>query len=268
MPRTRYVKTPEQIARLQRALAEPAFLRSRTLAVSFETDREVIAELLPAPLQPAEQPLATIAVFQTGASNCVGPFDGASLNLACRFNGEDGLFCVTMPMTTDTAVIFGRELYAEPKKLAEVTLDTARLSHVRGTVSRHGITYIDIRGTFDEEPQPVQRESLTRHYYVKFMPSADGAGFAHDPELVQVTHRGQTHRLARGAGAITFRDSPHDPVIDIPVVSVLGATFSEGETRTSAKVVATIPGAGFLPHAFAKMDDLSLWLESGALAPA
>ena len=48
MPRTRYVKTPEQIARLQRALAEPAFLRSRTLAVSFETDREVIAELLPA----------------------------------------------------------------------------------------------------------------------------------------------------------------------------------------------------------------------------
>ena len=268
MPRTRYVKTPEQVARLQRAMAEPAFLRSRTLAINFETDPEVVAELLPAPLEPAARPLATVMVFETGASNCVGPFDGASLNLACRFEGEDGLFCLTMPMTTDTAVIFGRELYAEPKKFAEVVLDATRPARVRGTVSRHGITYIDLRGTFEEEPQTVELEHISRHYYVKFMPSADGLGFAHEPQLVQVTHTGRTEKLAHGAGSITFRDSPHDPVIDIPVVSVLGATFSEGETRTRARVVATIPGEQFLPHAFAKMDDLSLWLEADALAPA
>jgi acetoacetate decarboxylase len=261
MPLTRYTKTPEQIARLQRAMAEPAFLRSRSLSIRFATDQDVVAELLPAPLEPAAEPLATVSVYATGASNCVGPFNGALLNLACRFAGQDGWFCVTMPTSTDTAVIFGRELYAEPKKLAEIVLDMSRFSHARGTVARHGITYIDIRGTFDEEPQPFESETVARHYYVKFMPSADGLGFAHDPELVEVTHASRTSKLARGSGSITFRESPHDPVIDIPVLSVQGAAFSEGKTRTSAKVVAIIPGEQFLPHAFAKMDDLSLWLE-------
>ena len=266
MPRTRYVKTPEQVSRLQLAMAEPAFLDARTLGISFETDAEVVAELLPPPLAPAERALATVSVYEIGASNCVGPFNGASLNLSCTYRGEPGNYCVTMPMSTDTAVIFGRELYAEPKKLADITLDRSRPSHIRGTVARHGITYMDIRGTFDEDPAEVAASGTSQHYYFKFMPSADGRGFAHDPELIRVTHTGRTHHNVRGSGTITFRESPHDPVIDIHVLSVLGASYSEGETRTHAEVMQTVTAADFLPYAFAKMDDLTAWL--GASVPA
>lgn len=259
MPQTRFVKSLEQIRSLQEAFATPAFLQARTLAVTFETDPAIVAELLPPPLAPAANPRVAVSVSVIGESNCVGPFNGAAINISCTYGGVEGLYCLTMPMDTDTAVIVGRELYAEPKKLAAITLDGAAPGHVRGSVTRHGVTYIDLRASFEDGLVDVGRESLSSHYYFKFMPSADGTGFAHDPELIRVTHRGVTHRVARGAGTITFRESRHDPVIDIPVLSVTGATYSEGETHTRAEVVTTVPGEQFLPYAFGKMDDLTAW---------
>ena len=262
--RTRYVKSPDDIARLQDIYATPAFLDSTSLSMTFLTDPEVVRELLPPPLEPAAEPRASVAVYEIGSSNCVGAFNGASINLACRHNGEDGLYCVTMPMSTDTAIVFGRELYAEPKKLAECTV-LQRGRFVHGRVTRHGITYIELTGTFDEPLQDVDRESLSHHYYFKYMPAADGRGLAFDPQLVRVTHRGRTHRLTRGTGTITFRESRHDPVIDIPVLEIEGAAFSHGETHTTAEVVATVPAADFLPWAFAKTDDLTAWASEPAV---
>ena len=263
MPLTRYVKSPEQIVRMQEAFATPAFLQARTLAITFETDPAVIAELLPPPLLPAAEARVSVSVSIIGESNCVGPFNGSSVNIACTYGGVEGLYCLTMPMSTDTAVVFGRELYAEPKKVADIALEGAAPGHVRGTVARHGITYIELRGTFDDEPSDVAREGVSSHYYFKYLPSADGRGFAHDPQLVRVTHRGVTHRVARGSGTITFRESRHDPIIDLPVLSVAGTTYSEGETNTRAEVVATVPSEQFLPYAFAKMDDLTAWAIAG-----
>lgn len=260
--KTRFVKGPNEVRRLQQAYAAPAFLDTRTLAITFETDPEVVAEILPPPLTPADAPLVSVSVSEIGQSNCVGPFNGAAVNVACRYDGREGLYCLTMPMSTDTAVIFGRELYAEPKKLADIQLEQRPGGHVRGTVTRRGITFIELRGQFEDGFREVAREYEARHYYFKFMPSADGLGFAHDPELVEVTHRGSTHRVVRGTGTLTFRESCHDPLIDIPVLSITGVSYSEGETHTSARVVATVDPATFLPYAFAKIDDLTVWAEA------
>jgi acetoacetate decarboxylase len=265
--RTRYVKTPEQIRELQGINAAPAFLESRSLSATFLTDPEVVRELLPPLLEPAAEARVSVSVYEIGRSNCVGAFNGASVNLACRYNGEDGLYCLTMPMSTDTAMVFGRELYAEPKKLAECVVEE-RGRFVHGTVTRHGIAYIELTGTFDGPLEDVGRSGLSHHYYYKYMPSADGRGLAFDPQLVRVTHRGTTHRAKRGTGTITFRESAHDPVIDLPVLMVEGFAFSHGETYTTAEVVATVPAASFLPWAYGKTDDLTVWAGELALTPA
>lgn len=268
MFRTRYVKTPEQVARLQDALAAPAFLDIRSLGVTFESDPDVLAELLPPPLALAGDARVSVSVSEIRRSNCVGPFNGAQVTIPCEFEGEQGNYCVTMPMSTDTAVIFGRELYAEPKKLADISLTVDESGRARGTVTRHGVTYIELRGAFEDRPSVVERPYTAYHYYVKYMPSADGRGFAHDPELVRVTHRGLTRSVTQGNATITFRESPHDPIIDIPVLSVLGATLSEGETYTQAEVVATLNPAAFMPYAFGKMDDLTIWSTAPVREPA
>ena len=264
MPRTRFVKTPEQLREIEEAYATPSFLNIRSLGITFLTDPEIVRELLPPPLQAASEPRVSVGVSEIRESDCVGPFNGSSINIACTYNGEEGLFCLSMPMSTDTAVMFGRELFAEPKKVADIQLDVSA-RHVRGTVTRHGITYIELRGSFDDDLQPVNRDSVTKHYYFKYLPAANGRGLAFDPQLVCVTHRGRTHEAVRGNGTITFRESRHDPVIDIPVLSVTGATFSHSETHTTAEVVATVPAAQFMPWAHFKTDDLLAW--APALTP-
>ena len=263
MPLTRYLRDAQSIRQLQAAFATPAFLDIRTLAVTFETDPDIVRELLPPPLMPAPTPRITVSVSDIGRSNCVGPFHGANVNIACTYEGVEGVYGLTMPMSTDTAVIFGRELYAEPKKLADITLEVAEGGRARGTVTRHGVTYMELRGNFEESLMEMERETLSSHYYVKFMPSADGRGFAHEPELIRVIHRGCTWRVARGNGTVTFRESVHDPLIDIPVLAVTGATLVESDTYTSAEVVCTIPAETFLPYAFGKIDSLAEW----AIAP-
>lgn len=258
--RTRYVKSAAEIARIEEITSAPSFLDSTSLSLAFLSDPAVIREILPPPLEPAPAPRVNIAVYEFAGSNCVGAFSGASVNIACQFNGEAGLYCLTMPMSTDTAVIFGRELYAEPKKLADCRLEThGRI--VRGTVARHGATYIELTGVFDEPLQESGRTSVAHHYYFKYLPDVTGRGLASDPQLVRVTHRGRTHQLTRGAGTVVLRESRHDPVIDIPVLEVEGAVFSHGETHTSATVVATIPASAFMPWAFARHDDLTAWAD-------
>lgn len=267
MTLTRYVKATADVGRVQDVLAAPSFLDIRTLSLTFESDSAVIAELLPPPLEPAAAPQATVSVSEIRRSNCVGPFNGAAINLACRYNGEEGLYFLTMPMSTGLAVTFGRELFAEPKKLAEISL-AVEGGNARGKVTRYGITYIELSGRFEGGPTEAGIQYVTPHYYFRFLPAANGRGLAFDPELIRVTHRGTVHRAARGEGTITFRESRHDPVIDLPVLSVSRATLSEGETHTSAEVVTTVPAGGFLPYAYGKLDDLLEWADVGTLEPA
>jgi acetoacetate decarboxylase len=262
--RTRFVKSPDEIKHFQAVYASPSFYDIHSLSIGFETDPDVVAEVLPPPLS-VHDARATVSVSEIRRSDCVGPFFGAALNLSCSYEGEPGIYCLTMPMSTDTAVIFGRELFAEPKKIAEITLDE-RHQHLVGTVTRNGITYIELTGSFDDGLRDAGRETVSHHYYFKYLPAADGCGLAHDPQLVRVTHRGRIHRMTQGDGTITFRESMHDPVIDIPVRSVLGATYSELETHTTAEVVCTVDAERFLPYAYGKIDDLLVWADDPVLA--
>ena len=90
------------------------------------------------------------------------------------------------------------------------------------------------------------------------MPSPDGLGFDSNPKLVQISHSGSLRVLQQGTGTITFRESPHDPVVDIPVVRVLDASYSEGETHTSGKILTEVDAQSFLPYMFGKLDDMTV----------
>ncbi len=251
----RYVKTPEDIARLRAIYAEPQFLQSRVLAVQFETAPEVVAAVLPPPLQPAARPLASVSVMDFAASNCVGPFAGASLTVRARYGDLEGGYCVTMPMNTDSAIVFGRELYGEPKRQARISL-TRTGADVTGTVERFGVTYIELHAGLTEQHTPQPAEGSTFHF--KYTHRADGLGFDTDPLLLHIRSRTVLRHLERGTGSITFRELVHDPVVDFPIMRVLGATYTEGDVFTYGRTLTSVPAEEFLPYAFGKIDAMDV----------
>ncbi len=254
----RFVKTADEVRKLQSIYARPQFMATRSLYVLFETKPEAVEALLPPPLEPTAEPIGSAWVGDIGNSNCVGPFMGAALYVRARYRDLVGDYCLTMPMSTHAAVTFGRELYGEPKKLAKVVLER-RGEHVWGSVERHDIRYMSLRGRM-EGPGPTGRhQSSTFHF--KFLPRPDGSGFDHPPLLVHITTETTVNTAERGKGEVVFRDSPHDPVADIPVTQVIGATYAEGVSYTSGRVLCEVDPEAFLPYSFGKMDPMDVVAE-------
>ncbi len=53
-----------------------------------------------------------------------------------------------MPMTTEQAMIGGRETFGEPKKLADIVLERDG-GTVRGSFTRMGTTFVEVAGEID-----------------------------------------------------------------------------------------------------------------------
>jgi acetoacetate decarboxylase len=102
-------------------------------------------------------------------------------------------------------------------------------------------------------------------FFFKFLPRTDGAGFDCPPRLVQTTTTMNVAAARRGRGELVFRESAHDPLSDIPVVQVLEAVYTEGQTYVSGRVVADVDPEGFLPHAYIRTDALELLAENSIL---
>ena len=88
----RYVKTLEETRGLLRLYAEPAFERGRAISAVYETDPDVIAAVLPPPLQPTDNPRVTVSVSHCGASNALQPFGGGGLAVEAQYEGIQGAY--------------------------------------------------------------------------------------------------------------------------------------------------------------------------------
>jgi len=251
-----WVKTAEEIKTIEDRLATPEFLDGHYLTLTFLTRPEFIARVLPPPLMPASQPLVSAGVATFGKSNCVGAFAGGAVNVLARYNDIEAEYCLVMPMSTDVALIFGRELFGEPKKQARARLslegDTAR-----GSVERYGIEYMGLEANLGE-PVAITGPAHLRRFHFKFMHAANGRGLEFDPILVMVEFRTELQLMRRGTGKVIFRRSHHDPVSEIEIVEMREAVYTEGDLYAKARRLTTVPAEKFLPYSFQNIDDYTL----------
>ena len=91
------------------------------LKVSYRTDPEKIAALLPPGLEPSGDPIVQINVY------CVPilgePEYGVSTSGA-SFNGIDGLFCVGMGIDQEAAIFISQELNGQPENFHAISRST------------------------------------------------------------------------------------------------------------------------------------------------
>jgi acetoacetate decarboxylase len=248
-----WVKSPEQIKKIEDTLAAPAFLDGRTLTVAYLTRPEIVRALLPPPLEPAGEPIVSVGVGTFGRSNCVGAFAGGWVDIRARYNGIEANYCLAMPMSTDVAIIFGRELFGEPKKQGRVRLESDG-DVMRGVVNRHGVDFLIVEARLTEELK-ISGPATGDRFHFKFMHSADGRGLEFDPIIVHAHFETTVHVAKRGQGKVIFKPSHHDPLTELEILEYRGATYSEGDVYAQAKRIGTVAAKSFLPYAFQNIDD-------------
>ena len=195
MARLRYVRSIEQIKQAREA--NPEFLPSsvRSIRCVYETDPKIARALLPKPLEAAEP---EVCVTFSHVAMHLSPertleIGSAIFGVRALYDGVPGVFLLTMPMTTEQAVIGGRETYGEPKKIAQIDFakDGDRVS---ARVSRMGMTYLSASGTVGKALGP--REFTQLGYCFKMFPSCEqGGSFDFDPLLIRLNWM-QEHDLS------------------------------------------------------------------------
>jgi len=68
----------------------------------YETDPDVIAAVLPPPLEPSDQPLVRVTVASVDLGRGLPPFGAGTFAVQARHEGTVGNYPLVMPMTTSS----------------------------------------------------------------------------------------------------------------------------------------------------------------------
>lgn len=232
---------------------EPVSAWATSLTAVWETDPDLIPTVLPKPLEATDQPLVRARISEVKFGDFVL---GASVHSVQARHGDlVGWYDLTMCMDAEAAVVRGRETFGEPKKLGEISLSIEG-DEVSGSVTRNGITYLELRGRIVEE-LPLPEDARRTSFYFKFLTDPGSVGFDSDPSLVHC-HRDETWRSKqRVDGEVVLKESPFDPVVDLPVRSLTSFTLEEHETKQWGEIVGTVPADDVLPFVHQRYDTIA-----------
>ncbi|HEX3706462.1 MAG TPA: acetoacetate decarboxylase family protein [Mycobacteriales bacterium] len=226
-----------------------------TLVATYETDPEAIAAVLPPPLSPPTEPLVRLTIATVDLGRGYPVFGAGTFAVHARHEDVDGDYALVMPMTTEQAVVGGRETFGEPKKLADIGLSREG-DDVRGFFTRMGTTFAEITGRVTGEVEPSPDRTRTS-FYLKFLPSPTGKGFDGEPMLVHCRRDEKTRTMWNVDGEVILRESRFDPVADLPVLKLRSIELAERSSIQTGEVVTTVPADWVAPFVHQRYDDLS-----------
>lgn len=246
-------RAPEQ-QRNREVEATAAKIWSTAVTVIWETDPDVIAAVLPPPLEPSE-PLARIRFATVDMGTGIPVFGAGWFGVRARHGSVEGEYPLFMPMTTEQSTIGGRETYGEPKKIGAVSI-AVNGDAITARFERLGFKLAECSGTLGSSIDIPPRDKVD--FYFKCSPSPDGKGFDTEPALVHC----RRHEEARAGrpidGTLQLFESPVDPIVDIPVGNIVSMQYAQVATTQEGEVVERVPADWLLPYVHQRYDDLSV----------
>ncbi|MGW1379170.1 acetoacetate decarboxylase family protein [Streptomyces sp. NPDC002446] len=254
MARIRYgARTEAELTAARTAAAKLPEIWSTGVVALWESDPDAVAAVLPPPLEPTGRPLVRVSISTVDLPGY--PLGAGSVAVAAAHHGVEGWYPLVMPMTHERALTGGREVFGEPKKLGEVTVERDGPA-VRAALARHGIAFVEVRGAVSG-PLPLPAPARRTDFYFKFLPAVDGSGsgFDLDPVLVHCLRNEKVRRLERITGDVVLRESRYDPVADLPVHTLVEITLGEKTTDQTGRVVERADARALLPYVHQRYDD-------------
>lgn len=260
MPKTRYFKTPEQLTQGTSQNQDVTTSVVTNIVIDYQSDPEAVAECVPPHLTPNQEGLVTITLSNVAVK--LGPLDfefgSVSVNIPCEHEGEQGSYCLHMYMNQETPVVAGREIYGEPKKIAEIEFAQEK-DALDFTITRHFCPFIQFKGKTVGEPLPVGLNEQTMFVYKAF-PAIDGNGFEYPPRLNRLLIKTEQSELYNVEGELTLNESPLDPIADLPVKNIVNMQLEIGSSSSAGEFVKEVAPEELAGYYHQRSDDLDALL--------
>jgi len=224
----------------------PHFFSGYTLSVVYESDPEIIRELLPEPLEPDPRNLVVLNVEDWRWTMPVGPLMESGVWILAKYKNIHGSYLPFMYEDSDGALAAGREMFGYPKKFAKVSLtfggqrigsgeQVNDLGGARemmtGVVNRCGINLYRINVALTEKAERTD-ELLPGISFgegtinLRIIPNVDNKPLIQD--LTFFPHTAEDRKISeawRGPATISFEESPSDPIYKLKPIRVLGGVY-------------------------------------------
>jgi acetoacetate decarboxylase len=150
----------------------------------------------------------------------------------------------------------GREVFGEPKKIAELSIDRDG-ENVSAQLTRLGFTLAEVTGTISGAREAVERDSCD--FYFKISPSPENKDHLDsDPLLIHSYKYHKERDVELVDATVILKDSPLDPIADLPVRRIVEATWAQRATVINAKVMGPVPRENIEPFIHQRYDDMSV----------
>ncbi len=226
-----------------------------SLEAVYLTKSEILAAVLPPPLQPPPEPRVHVRITDIDLVLPGGHRHREKVGYFAVDAVHEGLlgeYPLLIPIDLESALAISRERFGEPKKLADIRL-VRDGDHVEGSITRDGVTFVemvgDISGPLDRpEPYPA------RQFWFKFLPAVDGRGFDAGPLLVRVDQVRSPQTLEKVEGKTVLRDLASAPVVDLPIEETVSMTWTLRKSSHNPVLVGEVDPEAFAPFAAARYD--------------
>jgi acetoacetate decarboxylase len=210
------------------------FRNVEILTVVYRTRPEAIRAVLPEPLEPASD-YAVVHIYRMNDAEWFGRYHESAVQVECRLPAhlsltgreERGAYSPYLYLEGDGPVSTGREVYGQPKKAGEPSLEVHGDLFV-GRVRRNTIDVITATLPYKQQRAPVDALSrpvaFTTNVNVKIIPHVDGT-----PAIKQITARDldnvHVSEVWTGPPTLELRPNAQAPVYRLPVLDVISGFY-------------------------------------------
>ena len=197
------------------------FVDRQYLIITYRTDPDALAKMIPAPLKLAE-PVVKFEFINMPDSTGFGHYCESGQVIPVTLGDEHGGYVMSMYLNDHPPIAAGRELWGFPKKLGQPEL-RVHTDTLMGTLD-----YSDFRvatGTMGFKHQTLDAEKVRASmaapsYLLKISPHVDGT-----PRICELVRYCLSDIRIKGAwsgpGALDLHSHALAPVADLPVLEVL-----------------------------------------------
>lgn len=214
------------------------FINREYLIITYETDMDILREIVPAPLEVAE-PVVKFEFIRMPDSTGFGDYTESGQVIPVRFKGKTGSYTHAMYLDDHPPIAGGREIWGFPKKMAnpklevvnETLIGTLEYGPCRIATATMGYKYEEL------DEKKVSQSMTYPNYLLKIIPHVDGS--TRICELVEYHLADITVKGAwQGPAQLELAHHALAPVATLPVRRVVSAIHLQSDlTLPYGKVV-------------------------------
>jgi acetoacetate decarboxylase len=197
------------------------FVDREFLIVSYRTDPDALAEVIPAPLEMID-PIVNFEFIRMPDSTGFGRYTESGQVIPVRYQGQAGSYVHAMYLDDGAPIAGGRELWGFPKKLASPEMRIEK--DTIGGILRYGPVPVAL-ATMGYKHRPLPHDKILAslsapNFLLKIIPHVDGT--ARICELVRYYCEDITVKGAwEGPAALELSQHALAPVAQLPVREVI-----------------------------------------------